>query len=241
MKPYRLALYLFAFALLTSCRSQYTRSERLMNRGVKYLENHKYEKGLVYLNRAIAADSTNLNAYLNRGCAYEDLGMYQESLKDYSFLFKKGYRHPYVYYNSGLAHHELKNYEKSIEMYDSALSLEPNVNFYIAKGTSLSDMGKLSAALQSYNQAYALAPDDQVLLYNFGYTYFQMKEYEKSEEYLMQAVRKGSKDEYVYLYLAKIFDLRGDQDRACQFFRHAVRLQPGGEQFKEEDRISCKK
>jgi len=211
-----------------------------MNKGVSYLEKEKYEKGLLYLNRAIAADSTNLHAYLNRGCAYEDLGMYQESLKDYRFLFSKGYRHPAVFYNSGLAHYELKNFEKSVEMYDSAITLEPNVDFYIAKGTSLTDMGQLQEALQAYNQAYALAPDDIVLLYDFGYTYFRMKEYDKAEEYLMHAVRKGSKDEYVYLYLAKIYDQRGDKDLACQFYRQALRLQPGGEEFKEEDRISCR-
>ncbi len=225
---------------LTACRSQYTRSERLMNRGVYYLEKEKYEKGLVYLNRAIAADSTNLHAYLNRGCAYEDLGMYQESLKDYRFLFSRGYRHPAVFYNSGLAHYELKDLEKSIQMYDSAITLQPNVDFYIAKGTSLTDMGKLNEALQAYNQAYALAPDDQILLYDFGYTYFQMKEYGKSEEYLMQAARKGSKDEYVYLYLAKIYYMQGDKERACRFYKRATRLLPAGEEFKVEDRISCR-
>jgi tetratricopeptide (TPR) repeat protein len=225
--------------ILQSCRSQYTLSERMMNRGVRCKEKEKYQEALLWLNRSIANDSLNLDAYLNRGCVFDDLGMYEESLNDYRFLFSKGYRNSALYYNTGLVLHAKKQYGESLAMYDSALRQEPHPDFYIARGTSLCDLGQHEAAIGSYDQAYALNPDDLVLLYDYGYTYFKLQNLEKAEHYLQLANSKRSKDENVYLYLAKIYQLRKKPDIACMYYKKALKLQPNGMEFAIEDQMNC--
>ncbi len=112
-----------------------------------------------------------------------------------------------------------------------ALSLNPtSVEALILQGKYYLAIFDYPGALDNFLAADSLEPDNPVLKYNLGVTYFRLKRMEQAEAYFRRAVELG---DYLdaHLYLGVIYQEQGDCDRALREFRYRVAHKEGEDDY----------
>ncbi len=92
---------------------------------------------------------------------------------------------------------------------------------YIKSGNQLfdADMKRYDKAIIAYQKAEELGDSSEVLYYRIAYSYFQLKEYQSSAEYLKLVIDRDSITEFkAYYYLGRIYHLNYEFDSAITFF-----------------------
>jgi tetratricopeptide (TPR) repeat protein len=104
-------------------------------KGIVAYGQKDFNKVIACMNDALSKDPARKNVlvpdtYYYLGFSYYELGIHEKS-KDFYELIINNYKHypelANVYFNLGLALIELKQYQKAIDVYDKALSIEPNI------------------------------------------------------------------------------------------------------------------
>lgn len=127
-----------------------------------------YEKALVYLDKALASNTTLLGggdglmyAYKDRIAVLTDLGRYDEAIvaADQALaLYKK---EPGIWNNKGWAYFKMGKYTEAADAYDQAVRIDPTyLKGWINKGDALMKAGKPGDAAAAYRQAFALDPEN---------------------------------------------------------------------------------
>jgi tetratricopeptide (TPR) repeat protein len=108
---------------------QRKKAERLLNEGVYYFTNGRYEKAIKNYTKAIEIVPTYLDAYGNRGLTYFYAGDIDQAMSDYEFVLERQPR-SIVYYNRSLAYAEMGEADKAISDLSTAIELAPDVPDY---------------------------------------------------------------------------------------------------------------
>lgn len=108
----------------------------------------------------------------------------------------------------------------------STLAQERNVNRVIAQQQSLVDERKYQAAVEAYLLALERYPNNERLLYNVGYLYLALSEYEQAQAIFAHLIRLKADDTQALLASASAFDLAGNAAGAQQQWAKIVELEP---------------
>lgn len=77
--------------------------EKLFNPEMSEKERAKHKQAIQFFNDQIAADSTNMGAYVNRGTYYAELGIHVEAIKDYNKAIALAPDQAIPYYNRAIS------------------------------------------------------------------------------------------------------------------------------------------
>lgn len=77
--------------------------EKLFNPEMSDKERLKHKQAIQFFNDQIAADSTNLGAYVNRGTYFAELGLHVEAIKDYNKAISLDPKQAIPYYNRAIS------------------------------------------------------------------------------------------------------------------------------------------
>ncbi len=109
--------------------------------------------------------------------------------------------------------------------------------FFNELGIAYRNLGKLTEAVQAYQEAGVRDPQNPVILNNLGYVYYLKKEYSQAIVNYEKAVQLAPRFKEVHSNLALVFyDMKKYED-ALQEIENALRLDPKYEaarKFKEE-------
>ncbi len=161
--------YLVGFMLLfilqwQSAMGQTTSREYF--RVAKYkMEHGDFQSALDFINSAIMADTTYMNAYLLRSEINYELGHYTSTIKDIDKAFrldpqKSKYMSKY-YLLRGKAYRKINDLEAAKRDVDKTITIkDKNAEAYYERAILYSEKGKYREALQDLNKAIELYPDN---------------------------------------------------------------------------------
>ncbi|WP_377507891.1 tetratricopeptide repeat protein [Pontibacter locisalis] len=86
-------------------------------------------------------------------------------------------------------------------------------------------------ALQLFQKAYTLTPNNAGLNYKLGETYLQLKEPKSAMPFAQAAVTLDTKNAYYYLLLAQLNTEQKQYDAAAQAYNDLLRNVPGSEEY----------
>lgn len=145
------------------------------NKGMDYLHRQKFGKAILAFNKAVALNSMYAEAYKGMAYAYKGKG---DEDKFRAFLDKSA---------EILAIQDRLDELK--ELFAEILQANPEaINPYNTMGINLRRKGDYIGALHAYTQALTLTPKDENLLYNIAKACIFSKDYDRSIQYLEQAV-----------------------------------------------------
>ena len=124
------------------------------------------------LTEAIQQDPQNFGAYLNRGVAYERMQQYDQALRDFDEALRLVPTFGMAYHYRGHIHADRNEHELAVRDYDQAIQCAGAVQVdaqgqlvavdlpgaYYDRGNALYRLGRYQEAVESYDQALALAP-----------------------------------------------------------------------------------
>ncbi|MFZ5518755.1 MAG: tetratricopeptide repeat protein [Candidatus Zhuqueibacterota bacterium] len=127
--------------------------------------------------------------------------------------------------------------EKAIESLERYLVINPDaVPVLTALGRLYVVRNDMMKIVEVYDKIIALQPNNSDAFYNLGILYYNSEDLETSEKLLQRAI---AIDNHLnaHLFLAFLYEARGDREKAIEHFRYRIRNRKGLEdEFAEEAR-----
>lgn len=112
-------------------------------------------------------------------------------------------------------------------------SSEDSVNELMRKAYEAAQDGRPEKALDLYQQAYEMEPNDVLLLSNLGSLHYRRENYRKAIEYYRQAVQEDPEDTFSLMYLGASHYQLGNQQAARRYFKEVRNLDPDNERARD--------
>ena len=144
------------------------------------------------------------------------LGKMTDSAEIYNNVLHKNKDDWDCYYHIGLIFLNKKKYEKAEEYINMALNLNPCKEVLIASGKIYLKKGNKDQAIQRFEDALKLSPDDNNLMSTLGSLYLKAKDYEKAVDYFNKVLEVDKKYSKSLLGLAAINQLNGKFEEAYE-------------------------
>ena len=144
------------------------------------------------------------------------LGKMSDSADIYNNVLHKNKDDWDCYYHIGLIFLNKKKYEKAEEYINMALNLNPCKEVLIASGKIYLKKGNKDQAIQRFEDALKLSPDDNNLMSTLGSLYLKAKDSEKAIDYFNKVLEVDKKYSKSLLGLAAINQLNGKFEEAYE-------------------------
>lgn len=198
---------------------------QLLNKAFYFHKNGRFDeaeelyKGLLQIN----PDDTNvLNLYsmlcLAKGNADIAVDMLSKALVLNS--------NPIIMSNLAKAYYMVGDVQNSIKFYEEAASLEPTDDIYYSMGISYKQANNYEKAIEAYNKALELNPNNYNVLYNLAVLYKEQKKYDLSLNTAIRAEFINTDDEDIHSLLSSLFELKSNYKKAIIHLKKAHELNP---------------
>jgi len=178
----KLLLTVIIFSALTSIWGQTAPAKAAYDRGLKLLEEEKYDAAIEAFTEAIRLDSGFANAYYNRADTYFYNDDYDKALADINQFIKLEPNNPVGYSGRGMVYYAKNDYDRAIEDFSQAIKLDPNkAENYSNRGTMYGFKGDYDKAIADFNQSIKLKPDFLYAYVARGMAYEEKKDFARAK------------------------------------------------------------
>ena len=127
--------------------------------------------------------------------------------------------------------------KQAIEILEQILEINPDsVPVLMALGKIYLIRNDILKIIEVFNRVIELDPYNSDAYYNLGILYYNSEDFENAEKFLKRAV---AIDNHLnsQLYLAYLYDIKGERDKAIKYLRNRIRFRKGlDDEFAEEAR-----
>ena len=161
----------------------------------------------------ISAQNKDFETIVSRGIAGYEIGNYEEALSFFKQAYKYNKHSDLVSYHLALTHLALNNSEDAAIYSGKLLSKEGEYNedAYLINGSAWENLGREHRARKTYREGIKKYPTNYLLRYNLALSLFHAKEYDKAQEYAINAVELAPDHSSSHLLLAYIMFDKGER------------------------------
>jgi tetratricopeptide (TPR) repeat protein len=188
------------------------------------------DRAITQLRRAVEIYPGDGEAWLLLGNAYaKDEGTralafecYEKAIASWPALVE-------AYRNLGVVASQERDYPRAIGAYRALLAQDPqNADGWYGLGLAYEESGRPDSALDAYRRAVEAKPDRADALAKLGTAYGRFRgEFEKAAYYLAEAIRRGSREEWVFDNLGVALGSMHRYQPALQAFNEGLKYHPG--------------
>lgn len=142
---------------------------RLVEEGVEACRNNDFEKGVSYFDEALLKEPDHIEALYNRARALSRLGKLKKSLADFRRLTELQPENASFIGDYAVSLHLNEKNDEAAAQFELALKLDSNNPYRYSSRAFFKDrIGDLKGAIEDYEKAIALDPEDAIALNNKG-------------------------------------------------------------------------
>jgi tetratricopeptide (TPR) repeat protein len=196
-------------------------------RGLSYLNAGEPQLAIKDLEKSVALNAKNFQAFQALGLALQSTGLYAESIAafDNAVALKPSDATTISY--RGYSHMLSKNFKASLADFDAAVKLQPkNPSLHTARGDVLKKIGGLPVALAAYSKAIALDPNYASAYEGRGLVHLVLANADAALADFDKAIARNAKSSLSYAARAKAHYLRNEIDQGLADAAKATELAP---------------
>jgi len=142
--------------------------------GAQQVDSQQMEIGRRNLEKAVAMDSTNAEAFFQIGMMHFKNQKPDSAVGYFRTAIRKDPKKPLYFMNLGVAHLQLKQADKSIPAFRSSLALDKNLVIgHVLLGQALVTVDSLAAGQKSYERALEIDPANGKALRGIGFIHLR--------------------------------------------------------------------
>lgn len=194
-----------------------------------YEENNEKEKAEAEYSKLIEISPKDYESYCKLAQLYHENNKdkYGIELLQYLLNMKPDYYKASLILGNILYDNE--SYKEAIHVYNEALKYSPaEYELYYSLGMTYTRLNDFANARDYYEKAAKINSFKDISNLNLGQICLIFREYDEAEQYFYKSL--NSEDEKIqsnaYLYLAKIYLIKNDIDKAIQYLNLAVEINP---------------
>ena len=186
-----------------------------------HAELGEYDKALVYVDRMIAIDTMNSEAYKFKANLYYSMANLDKALETINYAISLDPEVASYYGIRGKLNHYMGRLDDAIEDYMMAVTLDPEDSYsYIQRGVLLKKQGKNVLAEQDFRKAIEVdSVNNECLAMSFGYCLLGNKE--KAIETFVECYDAKMIDDY---NAACLFALMDEKNMALRYLERSLDL-----------------
>jgi tetratricopeptide (TPR) repeat protein len=199
----------------------------LIDRGLIYHDNGKYDKAIADFSKAIHLDPYNLNAYYFRGMTYGRIRESEQAIRDFRSAIDIDPYFVDAYRMMGLTYYEMRQYDHALELYDYALELAPDDPLlYLYKGDVLFMLREYERAFTDYSKAIQYDSYYPAAYCARGNVSLYLENYNEAIEDCNRAIELDSNYAFAYFVRGNAYLEKKDFSKADYNYRIATILDP---------------
>jgi tetratricopeptide (TPR) repeat protein len=151
-------------------------SEAYAGKARAFMSLQNYREALKVIEDAIKTFQNDPELYYIRGLLNFQRAKPVLAIEDYTkaLSINAEWNTCQVLLNRGVANEALLNTDQAIEDFTKAIAADPNqVGAYTARGNALYNTARYKDATDDFKKAETLTPDNSVIIYNIGMSYFK--------------------------------------------------------------------
>lgn len=226
--------------LIDVLREQPSRYAAICELGEVYYEISDYQNALIQFSNAVRVEPTNYRAYLIGGRTLRAVKKYEDALKQYKRLFELRDEHPDYLYEMGLIYVAMENHDEARDAFTTVLEMLEEKNeepkgegapkekpkystkledIYVQLGLVVSRKGGQNEAIEYFNKALAITPDNASALEGKGYAYEKQNDVENAEKFFQLAMKADPTNPVHLLNIGRLYhNKREDTKTALQYY-----------------------
>ncbi|MCD4764219.1 MAG: tetratricopeptide repeat protein [Desulfobacterales bacterium] len=169
--------------------------------------------------------------YFRLGLGYTKIGQYDQALKAFKSVELSYQGQYFFHFYKGLCYFGTGDYAIALEKFSNALCSKPQhddrIRILIYMGTCFNNLGKYEQAVGKLEKAKEMAGNVKEVYNSLGFSYFKLKDYDKSIENLKIAVEIDPFSAIDYASLGSNYREKGDLNMAIGMYEKALALDPG--------------
>ncbi len=171
-----------------------------LNRANIQFNAGRYAEAIPDYDKALALNPREAKAWSNRGGAKAALGQIEDALKDLDKAIELEPNYRDALSNRALVRYNAKQYQGAIEDANAFLRLRPdNTDLMNLKAMALMELGKMSEAEQTFNQAIQINPQQGVFYLNRSFLHARTGNKSKALNDALKAKQLGATVNEAYL------------------------------------------
>lgn len=117
--------------------------------------------------------------------------------------------------------------EEAIAIIKNIIAQDPEISdAYFTLGNIYFRLGQFEAAIENFQQALVLKPDDVFAAINIANSYLRLGKAEEAEKFLLEFIRKGFPDSQIYFLLGNIKFFEKKFEEAINYYQACLSLNP---------------
>lgn len=179
--------------------------------------------------------SDSLITLVRKGVAYQDAKDYESALKMYNQALKLDKKSALVHYEMAYTYFSMKNYKQAIKHIEKSIKGDTiyQKHSYVLYGSSLDNLGRKKEAIKVFKEGISKYPDNYLLYYNLGLTYYQSGIYDEAEKHLIQGIRINPLHASSHLVLSNVMRRQNKRIYAVLPLYYFLFLEPQSERSTE--------
>ncbi|WP_232224244.1 serine protease [Mastigocladopsis repens] len=186
----------------------------------------KYKEALLSFNKATVYNQTYDPAWRELGDTLFALNQYEEARKALEKVIELKPDEFIAYRGLCNVLGELGNYPTALKACDQAIKINPQPLQYILRGEIRTSMGDTTEAIEDFNQALRLQPDNPFAYRQRGVARSSEESYQGALEDLNKAISLQPDNAYAYVDRGIVHAMMGNRKAFTEDFDRALRLEP---------------
>ncbi|MCB9015755.1 MAG: tetratricopeptide repeat protein [Lentimicrobiaceae bacterium] len=176
----------------------------------------------------------NIDSLIQTGIQYHENGQFDKAIEAYKTALEIEPNSPLINYEIAMTYMYAKDYKNSIIHCDKVIELNDKylLQAYITKGSSLDYLGETKKSIKLFEAGIKKFGAHHLLYYNLGYNYYNLKEYDKAEEALINAIEIKSDHASSHLLLGYLMTDKNQKVQSLLCLHYFLFLEPNSERAK---------
>lgn len=178
------------------------------------------------LQTLLCEDQNNFQARRELAIILADNGFNEEALNNLLYLNKYFPDDAELLYNTGILYEKLKNFSEAKNVYEKAIALSPQEDFYYNLGEVLVELKEWDNAIEMFENVLKTDSNDGNCFFNIGFCYFKKDELKLAVDNLQKATQLNPDDMYAYFYLGNIYEKLNLINFAKECYQKVLSISP---------------
>ncbi len=205
--------------------SRITEDEKFYLLGICHGHLGELNKSINFLQFCLAANPNHMQAYAALVQTYTQIGEDEKAEKTHRQALSIKPNQPYFLNGLAALLNKKGEYQEAITLLQTALKIRPDAReLHTHIGHAYYNTEAYEKAYEHQTYVIERTPNNEHRLLDYGYTLLNLGKYEQARQCFSQCIKLKPDFITPYFYLAKAYDLLGDEDNALKNYRQTIAL-----------------